>query len=276
MYDLRFAKGIASQFRTLGPCLSVNLKARTNRYLDKPRAGLQAVYPQAGAVDKRVAQGTGLCLDLVLSYLAREHPRAVAAPQGDPRYRGYCYIYPRALERTLPDIFPDSAPGSFAWYDEVQGWVWTNFNSWQWEVNWSSLDAILWLANQGGDVFRLDAISFTWMRMSTNCQNQPEAHALTQALCADVRTAAPAVDFKAEAIVAPENLTAYLGTKEQYDRVSELTYHNTLVVQTWSSLASPLTPASSPRPYSASYAATTRSCSLTTRSPRAHCLPGPT
>lgn len=220
-------------------------------------ADYRRVRPDLGSMDDLEAlctrlrrEGISLCLDLVLNHVAREHPWALAARRGDPKYRGYFYIYPDRtlpdqLERTLPEVFPDFAPGNFTWDEEVQGWVWTTFNRWQWDVNWGNpevfleyLDLILWLANKGVEVFRLDAIAFIWKHLGTHCQNQPEVHALTQALRAAVRMAAPAVAFKAEAIVAPEDLIAYLGTKGHYGKVSELAYHNTLMVQIWSSLAS--------------------------------------
>jgi len=220
-------------------------------------ADYKKIRPDLGDMDDLEAlttelrhHGISLCLDLVLNHVAREHPWAIAARRGEEKYRNYFYIYPDrtipdAFGHTLPEIFPDFAPGNFTWDDDVRGWVWTTFNSWQWDLNWSNpevfldyLDIILWLANKGVDVFRLDAIAFTWKRMGTNCQNQPEVHALTQALRAAVRIAAPAVAFKAEAIVAPEDLIAYLGQKEHYGKVSDLAYHNTLMVQIWSSLAS--------------------------------------
>ncbi|WP_027887718.1 alpha-amylase family protein [Meiothermus taiwanensis] len=220
-------------------------------------ADYRQVRPDLGSMEDLEAlctqlrhEGISLCLDLVLNHVAREHPWALAARRGDPKYRNYFYIYPDRtipdqFERTLPEIFPDFAPGNFTWDEELKGWVWTTFNRWQWDVNWSNpevfleyLDLILWLANKGVEVFRLDAIAFTWKRLGTHCQNQPEVHALTQALRAAVRMAAPAVAFKAEAIVAPEDLIAYLGSGKHYGKVSELAYHNTLMVQIWSSLAS--------------------------------------
>lgn len=220
-------------------------------------ADYRQIRPDLGSMDDLETlttalrhQGISLCLDLVLNHVAREHPWAEAARRGQEKYRNYFYIYPDRsvpdqLERTLPEVFPDFAPGNFTWEEEVQGWVWTTFNSWQWDVNWSNpevfleyLDLILWLANKGVDVFRLDAIAFTWKRMGTNCQNQPEVHALTQALRAAVRIGAPAAVFKAEAIVSPEDLIAYLGQGVHYGKVSDLAYHNTLMVQIWSSLAS--------------------------------------
>jgi amylosucrase len=53
-----------------------------------------------------------------------------------------------------------------------------------------------------------------------------------------VRIAAPAVIFKAEAIVAPLDLVHYLGQGKHHGRVSDLAYHNSLMVQIWSMMAS--------------------------------------
>ncbi|MGQ7297293.1 alpha-amylase family protein [Quadrisphaera sp. KR29] len=196
------------------------------------------------------AQGTSLVLDLVLNHVAREHEWARRAREGDPRYRAYFHVHPDravpdAYERTLPEVFPDFAPGSFTWDEELDGWVWTTFNSFQWDVDWSNPDVlveyaeiVLFLANLGVEVLRLDAIAFIWKRMGTDCQNQPEVHSLTQVLRALTRVACPGVLLKAEAIVSPQQLVAYLGQGEHHGRVSDLAYHNTLMVQFWSMIAS--------------------------------------
>jgi amylosucrase len=195
-------------------------------------------------------QGISLCLDLVLNHVAREHEWARRARAGEQRYRDYFLVFPDreapdAFERTMPEVFPDFAPGSFTWDDDLAGWVWTTFHDYQWDVNWANpdvlceyADVILDLANHGVEVLRLDAIAFIWKRMGTSCQNQPEVHALTQALHAVTRIACPAVVFKAEAIVGPQDLLAYLGQGERWGKVSDLAYHNSLMVQIWSMLAS--------------------------------------
>ena len=195
-------------------------------------------------------EGISLCLDLVLNHVAREHEWARAARAGDPRYRAYFHIYPDrsapdAFEASLPEVFPTFAPGSFTWDEDLRSWVWTTFNSYQWDVAWSNpdvfceyADLIMWLANVGVEIVRLDAIAFIWKRLGTNCQNQPEVHALTQALRALTKIACPALIFKAEAIVGPRDLAGYLGTGERYGKVSDLAYHNNLMVQIWSMLAS--------------------------------------
>ena len=134
----------------------------------------------------------------------------------------------RATSRALPD----------------GRWVWTTFNAFQWDLNWSNprvfveiVDVLLELANAGIDVFRLDAVAFMWKRMGTNCQNQPEVHSLLRALRACARVAAPAVIFKAEAIVGPDDLAPYLGVGQDQSLECDLAYHNSLMVQYWSALA---------------------------------------
>ena len=193
--------------------------------------------------------GISLVLDLVLNHVAKEHEWAVKARAGDEHYRRYFYIFEDRetvdeFEATLPEVFPDFAPGNFTWDDELQGWVWTTFNEFQWDVNWTNpdvlyeyADVVLFLANLGVEVLRMDAIAFMWKRLGTNSQNQPEVHSIAQALRALARIAAPALAFKAEAIVAPADLVQYLGQGKHFGKVSDIAYHNSLMVQIWSMLA---------------------------------------
>jgi amylosucrase len=206
-----------------------------------------AVEPSLGTMDDLRAlsadlraAGMALCVDIVLNHVAAEHPWA-----RDPAFvRSYPdRSVPDAFERTLPEVFPDSAPGSFT---QVDGrWVWTTFNTYQWDLDYTNPDvfvamteAMLGLAAVGVDVLRLDAAPFLWKRLGTNCQNQPEVHELLQAFRAALRIAAPAVAFKAEAIVAPTDLVPYLGTGRHEGKECDLAYHNVLMVLLWSSLAS--------------------------------------
>ncbi len=200
--------------------------------------------------DQLRERGISICVDLVLNHCAREHEWAVKARSGDPRYRDYFHMYPDReipdqYERTLPEVFPEFSPGNFTWDDEAAAWVWTTFNDFQWDLNWSNPEVFLEmvsimfdLANWGIDVIRLDAVAFLWKRLGTDCQNQPEAHDILQALraCANITT--PSLIQKAEAIVSPDDLVHYLGTGKRYGKVSNIAYHNTLMVQYWSALAS--------------------------------------
>ena len=66
---------------------------------------------------------------------------------GRPEVPRYFLVFhdrtePDRYERTLPEVFPDFAPGNFTWDDELDGWVWTTFNSYQWDLNWSNPDVV--------------------------------------------------------------------------------------------------------------------------------------
>src|SRR3954454_14526193 len=204
---------------------------------------------RALAADLR-ATGMALCVDVVLNHTAQEHPWARAAVAGDERTLAFYRTFPDrtepdAFELTLPEVFPDTAPGSFTFVPELGRWVWTTFNAYQWDLDWSNPEVfvamagvVLDLAAAGVDVLRLDAVPFLWKRRGTDCQNQPEVHELLQALRAVVRIAAPGVAFKPEAIVSPRQLVAYLGTGRHEGKECDLAYHNVLMVLLWSALAS--------------------------------------
>jgi amylosucrase len=195
------------------------------------------------------ANDISLCIDLVCNHTAKEHEWAQKAMAGDAIYQDYYLMFP---DRTLPDqyeqtvreVFPDFAPGNFTHYEQMDKWVWTTFNEYQWDLNYTNpavlgemLDIMLYLANQGVEILRLDAVAFMWKRMGTDCENQPEAHLILQAFRALSRIAAPGLLLKAEAIVSPPQLVPYLGRGEAANKECELAYHNVYMVMLWSALA---------------------------------------
>jgi amylosucrase len=151
---------------------------------------------------------------------------------------------PDRYEQSVREIFPEFKSGSFTYYEEIDRWVWTTFNEFQWDLNYKNpavfgemLDIMLYLANQGVEVLRLDAVAFMWKRLGTDCENQPEAHFILQAFRALSRVAAPGLLLKAEAIVPPPQLVPYLGQGEATNKECEVAYHNVFMVMLWSSLA---------------------------------------
>lgn len=194
-------------------------------------------------------RGISVCIDLVLNHTAKEHAWAQKAAKGDPKYQDYYLMFdrpdlPKRYEETLVEVFPDNAPGNFTHYPDFGKWVWTTFNEHQWDLNWANpqvfleiAEIMLFLANRGVDVLRLDAVAFMWKRMGTRCQSEPEVHMLLQALRAVCRIACPAVLHLEEAIVAPAEMLPYLGRGRHDGKEGNLAYHNSLMVQFWSSLA---------------------------------------
>ena len=190
-----------------------------------------------------------LCIDLVCNHTAKEHEWARKAMAGDTDYQNYYLMFPdRSMpdqyETTVREIFPEFKSGSFTYYKAIDRWVWTTFNEFQWDLNYANpavfgemLDIMLFLANQGVEILRLDAVAFMWKRLGTDCENQPEAHYILQAFRALSRVAAPGLLLKAEAIVPPPQLVPYLGKGEATNKECEVAYHNVFMVMLWSSLA---------------------------------------
>ena len=212
-----------------------------------PDYGTMADFEEVSAALRK--RGISVCVDLVLNHTAKEHAWAVAAAKGDATYQDYYLMFddpaePRRYERSLVEVFPDNAPGNFTEYPHFGKWVWTTFNEHQWDLNWANpqvfleiVEIMLFLANKGVDVLRLDAVAFMWKRLGTRCQSEPEVHMLLQALRACCRIACPAVIHLEEAIVAPAEMLPYLGRGKHDGREGNLAYHNSLMVQFWGALA---------------------------------------
>lgn len=190
------------------------------------------------------AEGISLVVDFVFNHTSDEHRWAKAALTDDPVYRDFYYMFPDrqmpdAYERTLREIFPEVRRGSFTWRPDAGRWVWTTFNSFQWDLNYSNpavframAEELLFLANAGVEVMRLDAVAFIWKQMGTSCENLPEAHMLIQAFNAVIRMAAPALLFKSEAIVHPDDVAKYISPEE-----CQISYNPLLMALLWETLA---------------------------------------
>lgn len=188
--------------------------------------------------------GISLCLDFIFNHTADNHEWARQALAGDGDFQEYYWMFddraqPDAFEKTLIPIFPDEHPGSFTYRNRIRKWVWTSFHNYQWDLNYSNpivfsrmLEEMLFLANQGVEILRLDAVAFVWKKLGTTCQNLPEAHVIIQAFNALVHIAAPAMVFKSEAIVHPDEVRKYISEEE-----CQLSYNPQLMALLWEALA---------------------------------------
>ncbi len=190
-----------------------------------------------------------LTLDVVLNHTSNEHEWAQKARQGNKKYQDYYYIFPNRdvpdmFEETMPEIFPETAPGNFTWDEEMGKWVMTVFHDYQWDLNYGCpavfiemLDIILFWANQGADIIRLDAVAFLWKKIGSTCQNEREAHLILQLMKDCCQVTAPGVLFIAEAIVAPVEIIKYFGEDAINAKECEIAYNATLMALLWDAVA---------------------------------------
>ena len=202
-----------------------------------------------GLTEKMRDKKMVLMLDFVANHTSSDFPWAKKAISGDLKYQGYYHIYPDrttpdAFEKTLPEVFPKTSPGNFTYNHEMQKWVMTFFNQYQWDLNYTNpevfiemLGNLLKLANLGVDVVRLDALAFMWKKLGTQSQNLPEAHALISLFRLCLQVIAPGVVFLAEAIVAPQEITKYFGIGSMKGNECEIAYNATLMALLWDAIA---------------------------------------
>lgn len=189
-------------------------------------------------------EGISLVLDFVFNHTSDEHEWAKNALAGDKVYQNYYYMFPdrtmpNAYEHTLREIFPTQAPSNFTYRDDIEKWVWTSFYNFQWDLNYKNPEVfnamageMLFLANQGIEVLRFDALAFIWKKLGTNCESLPEAHMVIQAYNTLVKIVAPAMLFKSEAIVHPNDVATYISWEE-----CPISYNPTMMALLWESLA---------------------------------------
>ena len=187
--------------------------------------------------------GISAVVDFIFNHTSNEHEWAKGCVGGDPQYDNFYYIFPDRwmpdqYDRTLREIFPDQHPGGFSQLEDGR-WIWTTFNSFQWDLNYTNpwvfnamAGEMMFLANLGVDILRMDAVAFIWKQMGTSCESLPQAHALIRAFNSVMRIAAPAVFFKSEAIVHPDEVVPYIHQNE-----CQIGYNPLQMALLWNTLA---------------------------------------
>ncbi len=216
----------------------------------------RAVDPRIGTmeqldsvIDELHKRGILVQLDLVVNHTSDQHQWAVRARGGEQKYRDYFYMYddrtiPDEFEASMPEVFPESAPGNFTWIPDAERWVMTVFHDYQWDLNYTNpevflemLDVMLFLANRGVDVLRLDAVPYLWKKIGTTGQNLDEAHTILRLFRLCLSVVAPARALMAEAVVQPSEIVRYFGTDDWAGRECEMAYHVSLMVLLWDCIA---------------------------------------
>lgn len=217
-------------------------------------ADFYKVNPKLGTLDDlkslqadMFSKNMSLMLDVVINHTSHMHEWALKAKSGDTYYQNFFYTFedrtiPDLFERTMPEIFPHSSPGNFTFSQEMQRWVMTVFNYYQWDLNYRNpevflamVEVILFYANLGVDILRLDAPAFVWKKMNTTSQNLEECHKILQLFRCCVDISAPGMALLAEAIVAPDEIMKYFGS--EWVKESAIAYNAAQMALQWDALA---------------------------------------
>lgn len=188
-----------------------------------------------------------ICIDYVINHVAKEHEWARLALDGDQELQNYFIMFdtdemPNRFNRTVPEVLPDKCPGNFTYYPEIKKYVFTSFSDFQWDLNFKNpkvfngmTDTLLYLANIGVNMIRLDAIPFMWKEVDTSCRNLEPIHDLMRLFNLIKEEVCPSLALLGEAIVEPEEIVKYFGSDTAPE--CEIMYNANLMVDVYNAFA---------------------------------------
>ena len=217
-------------------------------------ADFRAVRPDLGTMDdlEKLAadchkKGINLCMDFVMNHTSQDHEWAKKARQGDGEYMSRYFFFdnwsiPAEYEKTVPQVFPTTAPGSFTWLDDCQHFVMTSFYPYQWDLNYRNprvfnemMYNFLFLANRGMDMIRIDAVPYIWKELGTDCRNLPQVHTIVRMMRMIGEIVCPSVILLGEVVMEPVKVVPYFGTVDKPE--CHLLYNVTTMCTTWHTVA---------------------------------------
>ena len=213
----------------------------------KVRPDLGTMEDLAALADKCHKNGMNLCMDFVMNHTSEDHEWAKKARQGDGEYMSRYFFYnnreiPDEYEKTVPQVFPTTAPGNFTWLPDIGHYVMTTFYPYQWDLNYCNprvfnemMYNFLFLANQGMDVIRIDAVPYIWKELGTPCRNLKQVHTIVRMMRMIAEIVCPSVVLLGEVVMEPEKVVPYFGTVEKPE--CHMLYNVTTMATTWNSIA---------------------------------------
>ena len=213
----------------------------------KVRPDLGTMKDLARLTEKCHENDMNVCMDFVMNHTSEEHEWAKRARAGEGEYMSRYFFYdngeiPARYEETVPQVFPTTATGNFTWLPEIGHYVLTTFYPYQWDLNYRNprvfnemMYNFLFLANQGMDIIRIDAVPYIWKELGTSCRNLKEVHTIVRMMRMIAEIVCPSVILLGEVVMEPEKVVPYFGTVEKPE--CHMLYNVTTMATTWNSIA---------------------------------------
>ena len=192
-------------------------------------------------------RGINVCMDFVMNHTSEDHEWAKRARAGEGEYMSRYYFFdsyaiPEQFERTVPQVFPTTAPGNFTWLPDCGYYVMTTFYPYQWDLNYGNprvfnemIYNFLYLANQGIDIFRLDAVPYIWKELGTSCRNLRRVHTVVRMMRMIGEIVCPSILLLGEVVMEPAKVVPYFGTVDKPE--CHMLYNVTTMATTWHTVA---------------------------------------
>ncbi len=213
----------------------------------KVREDLGTIEDLAHLTGKCHEKGMNVCMDFVMNHTSEDHEWAKRARAGEGEYMSRYFFYadpsiPQAYERTVPQVFPTTAPGNFTWLPDAGHYVMTTFYPYQWDLNYRNprvfnemMYNFLFFANLGMDIIRIDAVPYIWKELGTPCRNLPQVHTIVRMMRMIGEIVCPATILLGEVVMEPAKVVPYFGTVEKPE--CHMLYNVTTMATIWHSLA---------------------------------------
>lgn len=214
----------------------------------------RTVEPKYGTIEELAQlsdecheEGISICLDFVMNHTSEDHEWAKRARKGDVECQNRYFFYdnwdiPNKFEETVPQVFPQTAPGNFSWCEEAGKIVMTTFYPYQWDLNYANpvvfndmTENMLYLCNKGVDIVRLDATPYIWKELGTTCRNLPQVHTLVRMMRIAAEIVAPGTLLLGEVVMEPKEVVPYFGPQDKPE--CHLLYNVTTMASTWHTVA---------------------------------------
>lgn len=188
-----------------------------------------------------------VCLDYVMNHTSEDHEWAIKARAGEKKYQDMYYFYddytvPAQFEQTVPQVFPKTAPGNFTYLPEINKFVMTTFYPYQWDLNYWNPTVfnemaynLLFIANKGIDIIRIDAVPYIWKELGTSCRNLPKVHSIVRIMRLLLEIVAPGTLLLGEVVMEPKELAPYFGSTKKPE--CHMLYNATTMCTLWHTVA---------------------------------------
>ncbi|HIE25075.1 MAG TPA: sugar phosphorylase [Anaerolineales bacterium] len=167
---------------------------------------------------ERLSENFRLMFDAVINHTSAKSAAFQGFLKGDPKFEKFFTVVDPNTDLTR--VFRPRATPVLTPFETASGTkhVWTTFSADQVDLNFANPDVLLEVADillfyaaHGAEFIRLDAVTFVWKEIGTECINSPQTHRIVQIMRTILDIVAPNVIIITETNVPHQDNIAYFG-----------------------------------------------------------------
>ncbi len=186
-----------------------------------------------------IGEGYSVMADLVVGHRSTKSKEFQDFLAGDPRYQDFFIAYrPEDIDESVAqDLQRVRRPRVHPLLTEFPTFegpkmVWTTFSTDQVDVNYKNPQVLLNMVSillknlqNGVNIVRIDALTYAWKELGTECVNLPQTHALLQVFRDVLEEVVPESKIISETNVPHDENISYFGTGENVGHEAHMVYN---------------------------------------------------